>query len=322
MEGSTKLEQEVYEQYKIITNDGIENLLNKVNPMGGRMDKFSIWSTMQLQNIICRDKKMNKEIKLSYDNTVLDYKKGYTPEFVKSVIEQKKLKGMRLFAVLNEDRVESFDFLKDFNFLKFLSIASRDDHDYDFLNFFGGLHEFSVITEGKKIIDLKPLKELRKLVLEWRKNKILGIEHCLNLEYLAAIDFDQVDFSLLEKAPQLKTFRVKTSKIKSVHGLEFVPYLEDLLIANCRSLESVKSISNHKNLRTLHVEACKKIMDFEYLEGLPNLEKILIMDCGDIASLGFLRNFPSLNEFRLIGRSKIIDGDLSPLENIKTVVLP
>ena len=40
MPGSTKLEQEVYEQYLIIKNGGPINLLNTRNPMGGRMDTY------------------------------------------------------------------------------------------------------------------------------------------------------------------------------------------------------------------------------------------------------------------------------------------
>jgi hypothetical protein len=39
MPGSTKLEREVYEQYLIETK-GLDNLINKVNPMGGRRDLY------------------------------------------------------------------------------------------------------------------------------------------------------------------------------------------------------------------------------------------------------------------------------------------
>lgn len=40
MPGSTKLEREVYEQYLIREAGGVDVLINKVNPMGGRMDKY------------------------------------------------------------------------------------------------------------------------------------------------------------------------------------------------------------------------------------------------------------------------------------------
>ena len=40
MAGSTKLEREVYEQYLIREAGGVDALINKVNPMGGRMDKY------------------------------------------------------------------------------------------------------------------------------------------------------------------------------------------------------------------------------------------------------------------------------------------
>ncbi len=40
MPGSTKLEREVYEQFLINKYGGPSNMINKVNPMGGRMDTF------------------------------------------------------------------------------------------------------------------------------------------------------------------------------------------------------------------------------------------------------------------------------------------
>jgi RHS repeat-associated protein len=40
MAGSTKLEREVYEQYLIREAGGVDVLVNKVNPMGGRMDVY------------------------------------------------------------------------------------------------------------------------------------------------------------------------------------------------------------------------------------------------------------------------------------------
>lgn len=40
MPGSSKLEREVYEQY-LIDKHGIDNLINVVNPMGGRREQYN-----------------------------------------------------------------------------------------------------------------------------------------------------------------------------------------------------------------------------------------------------------------------------------------
>ncbi|MFT3750122.1 MAG: hypothetical protein QM768_17525 [Agriterribacter sp.] len=40
MPGSTKLEREVYEQY-LIDKHGLDNLINVVNPMGGRREVYN-----------------------------------------------------------------------------------------------------------------------------------------------------------------------------------------------------------------------------------------------------------------------------------------
>jgi len=265
---------------------------------------------------------MNQNIEVSFDGKILDYRKGYSPAFVKSVINKNNLNGMRVFSVLKEERLESLEFLRDFNFLKSLNITCVDDHDYNFLNVFNELEELIIAMGGKKEIDFKSLTSLKKVVLEWRRNKIHGLEFCSKLEYLALIEFSEKDFSLLNSVPNLKTLRVKTAKIKSTYGLESIPLLEELLLANCSSLEIIKFVGKHKNLKVLHLEMCKKIADFYALGELPELEKFIIKDCGDIPSLDFLKGMPSLKEFRVIGKTKIGDCDLSYVKNINTVVLP
>lgn len=265
---------------------------------------------------------MSQNIEVSFDGKILDYRKGYSPEFVKSVIDKNNLNGMRVFSVLKDERLESLEFLKYFNFLKSLNITCIDDHDYDFLSFFNELEELIIAMGGTKKIDFRGLKSLKKLVLEWRKNRIYGLEFCSKLEYLALIDFSEKDLSLLNSIPNLKTLRVKTAKITSTYGLESIPLLEELLLANCRSLETIQFIGRHKHLKVLHLEACKKIADFYALGELPRLEIFIIKDCGDIPSLDFLKSMPSLKEFRVIGKTKIVDCDLSYVKNINTVVLP
>jgi hypothetical protein len=75
---------------------------------------------------------MNK-IEISPYRNLLVYQKGYTPDFVLETITDKKLKGLRIFAQLKEQRLKSIDFLKEFDFLESLDITSVDDFDFSSL---------------------------------------------------------------------------------------------------------------------------------------------------------------------------------------------
>jgi hypothetical protein len=276
---------------------------------------------MSLLDIVCRNKKM-KEIELSSDGTILEYKKGYTPEFVKLVLDEKNLKGLRVFSVLKENRIDNLDFLTEYNFLTSLIIACISDPDFAFLSSLNELEELSVTVGGTKEINLSSSRKLNKLILEWRKGKIVGMEYCSKLEYLGLVDFKEEDCSIVNKFPLLKTLRIKTSTIRSVSGVESYKFLENMLLASCGRLKSIQAISNHENLKSLWIEDCKKITDFHELKNLPSLEKLLIIDCGEIPSLSFLEEMPSLKELRIVGKTKILDGDFSLTQGIQTVVLP
>ena len=75
---------------------------------------------------------MKKEIEISPNDSLLVFKKGYTPEFVFETIHKKNLNGLRIFAILNEDRLSNINFLSDYSFLKSLDITSVDDYSFDF----------------------------------------------------------------------------------------------------------------------------------------------------------------------------------------------
>jgi hypothetical protein len=321
MVGSTKTEREAYEQYLITKGGGVRNLINEKNPMDGRMDEFNeiIESVITL---IYRGKNMNTSVELSIDDTFLIYKQEYSPAFVKETIEKKHLKGLHIFSILKDQSLPNLDFLKDFSFLRALTICTSKDHDMSFLKSMLNLEYLSIVTTGNSIVDIGSMKSLSWFSIEWRKDKVIGFESCHNLIDLGLIDFTEKDFYLLDKVPQLEALTVKTSNIESTQGLQSCRSLSYLLLANCKKLKSISSISNHVNLKSLWIESCKKITDFHELKNLPSLEKLLIIDCGEIPSLSFLKEMPSLKELRIVGKTRILDGDLSLTQGIQTVVLP
>ena len=106
---------------------------------------------------------MNNEIELSPYGNMLIYKKGYSPDFVKDAIDKNNLEGLRIFDHL--DRLDSLDFLIQFDFLEGLDIDCIYDHDYSFLLNFLNLKTLGIglSTTAKNTIDLSNQKNLTKL---------------------------------------------------------------------------------------------------------------------------------------------------------------
>jgi len=78
---------------------------------------------------------MEKEIEISPYGSLLVFKKGYTLQFVKRVISEKNLRGLRIFSFF-EERLDNLDFLNEYSFLEALDITSINDFDFGFGFFF------------------------------------------------------------------------------------------------------------------------------------------------------------------------------------------
>jgi hypothetical protein len=246
------------------------------------------------------------------------YKKEYTPEIVSKIIEEKKLNGLRVFSVLKNDRLESISFLKDYTFLEQLDITGVTDFEFSFLQELTNLKRLSISIEGKNEIDLSELRNLEYLSIQWR-SKIKGLENCVNLNHLCLIDFKENDLTKIASLSKLKELRIKTSSIQTLNGLNNLKELELVSIGNCKKLASISSIDSLLHLKYLEFNICPKIKIFSSLNNLPNLETLILSDCNKIDSIEFIKKFPLLSSLGLLGNTDIIDSNLLPAKNLKSV---
>jgi Leucine-rich repeat (LRR) protein len=260
---------------------------------------------------------MNREIEIAPYAPLLIYKQGYTLEFVRSIIQERNLEGLRIFAHLKDDRLKDLDFLKEYTFLNRLDIASVDDYDFSFLLLLKGLKRLSINIEGKNRIDLSDQINLENLAIEWRNGKIFGLENCQNLTSLCLINFKEEDFIAIESIIKLKELNIKTASVRTCNGLENLTALENLSLGYCENLKSIHQINGKQNLKSLSIEACSKIEDYESLEDLPNLQNLELIDCKGIKSIGFISRFPSLKKLSLLGNTDILDGDMTPATKVE-----
>lgn len=260
------------------------------------------------------------EIKISPRGNFLMYQKEYTPDFVKKTIRKKNLNGLRIFADLEDQRVYSFEFLKEYDFLEGLEIASRDEDSYAFLKFLTKLKHLNLQNEGTIEIDLSNQINLESLSLQWRKS-IVGMESCQKLKKLALVGYSEENLLPVKSVKNLLKLMVIDSKIKNLEGISGLAMLQHISLVHCKSLTSISELNKLQNLGILEFQTCPKIQDFELLSDLTKLESLQIIDCKIINSIKFMEKLPSLKKLFLSGNTEIEDGDLSPAKNIADVFI-
>jgi hypothetical protein len=258
-----------------------------------------------------------EDIKISQNN-LLVYKSSYNADEVYSVIRNRKLNGLRIFAELKNDRLDDISFLGDYAFLEELDITSANDFDFSFLSRLVNLKKLTINVEGNAELDLSCLSKLEYLSVQWRK-KIKGLDKCIRLSSLGLIEFKEADLAKLTNLKSLIDVRIKTASIETLDGLSELNNLQSLSVGNCKKLVSIRAINELPQLQHLSFDTCPNIKDYDCITSLPVLQSLSLTDCGSIASIKFIESYPLLSKLSLLGNTVITDGDLFPAKRIKSV---
>jgi len=250
---------------------------------------------------------MKLPIEVSEYGNLLMFKREYSTETVRNVIESRKLNGLRIFD--HWDPIESTKFIRDFKFLTRLELAFRYDQDYSFLSDLPQLKHLSIGPSYpmENPINLSHQVNLKYLALQWRKNRIHGLDACVNLEDLCLIEFKDVDLKLIANLTNITRLRIKTGSMKSLEGIEQLKKLEVLELGNCRGLRLISSLNGLPELKSVRIESCRKIVDYSQLEDLPTLSTLQLVNCGPVPAVEFKKKLPNLTNLQLLGNTKIIE---------------
>jgi hypothetical protein len=247
----------------------------------------------------------NRSFEVSEYGNLLMYDRKYSAADVKYMIETNQLNGLRIFDVW--DPLPSLDFLRDFTFLERLEVTCDDDHDYSFLRDLPQLEHLSIGPSFpmENPIDLSHQVNLKYLSIQWRKDRIYGLEACQNLEDLCLVEFKKRDLRLISTLSKIVRLRIKTGSVKSLDGVEGLQELKELEIGNCRSLVSIGHLKGLGKLQSIKIESCHKIKDYGALSDLPLLSSLKLINCGEIPDFDYTNRFPNLLRLELLGRTKL-----------------
>jgi len=103
----------------------------------------------------------------------------------------------------------------------------------------------------------------------------------------------------------------------SLEAIADLSKLEKLELFGFRKLDSLNGIERLTSLRSLTLDGCSLLSDLKPLSELSNLEHLDVSGWKSITTLSPLRSLDKLRAFCFAGeRTKVVDGDLSPLEDL------
>ena len=201
--------------------------------------------------------------------------------------------------------------------LRRLSVLDRSIVDLDPIGRMAGLEKLSVQAAADAVLDLGPLARLRSISGEWSLiGRTLGVT--AELECVSTWMFGDVDMHAFRDHVALKTLTIKDAPyLESLAGLGDLPDLAALTIVGAPRLHEIDEIGElSASLRELKFEECPRIEAIDAVEPLVGLRFLGISESGDIASLAPIGSLSQLETFYAWGTTRILDGDLSPLERL------
>lgn len=157
---------------------------------------------------------------------------------------------------------------------------------------------------------------LRVCGLEWRKGAE-SVFDCSQLESLFLNRLTHSSSRSFVRLINLQRLTLLNAPIEEVEGFSPLSHLTFLRMANLRKLMSLDGISNLIGLEILEIQKCPRIHSLEPMAGLTNLTKLVLTDLGSIENIAVVRGMHNLEILVFPGTTNVLDGDLSPLENLK-----
>lgn len=165
-----------------------------------------------------------------------------------------------------------------------------------------------------EVINLEPLKNLRKLIL-YSCNNVTGIETICGLHTLKLGKYKEKNLLKLSNLTELEALEFVQPKCESFLGIEKLTKLKCLTVFYASKLLSIDNIKFLTNLEYLDFSNCKKIESFEALNYLVNIINVGISQSADLENVKWIEKMPQLQKATIL-MTNVIDGDISLLVKV------
>jgi internalin A len=218
-------------------------------------------------------------------------------------------------------RERDLEFIREDWPLKELLLLDGSIDDLSPIGRLGGTLETLTISEAgpRTTVELGDLPHLRRLAAGWRH-----VEGSLRrgrgekLRDLWVEGYDGSDLTDLGHMGQLEDLELLSPRhLVALRGVENLSSLASLEIARAPKLVDLSAlVAVRETLTALRLETCKTISSLEEVGRLEGLRELWVANCGDIESFEPLRALRGLEVLWAWESTKVLDGDLSPLEDL------
>jgi hypothetical protein len=161
-----------------------------------------------------------------------------------------ELDGVLIDTQFEDQVVDNFNFLKDLPLLKILTICTFQEINFNFLNDLTNLKELNIIMiKYGTILNFTKLNQLLRLNITFDNIECNGLNNLSNLKELEIWSSSDKDFKRFKDLVNLKKITVKTASIKNLEGLENLQKLDEILLANCRSLRDISQLTKLQTIK-------------------------------------------------------------------------
>lgn len=161
-------------------------------------------------------------------------------------------------------------------------------------------------------IDLSEFSQL-ECVFSRTQYNYRNVNKCPSLTALVVQEWYTCDLSDLGST-QISKLKILSGRLTSLKGINKLPGLKYLSVANQRSLKSISDVHNCYKLEFLEIESCNKVA-LSTFPTISHLRSLVIIGRQEIDNCDFFLRFPLLE--KLVLGIKIVDGDISNLRKLK-----
>jgi len=215
-------------------------------------------------------------------------------------------------------KLSNLAFLKDYPEVIGVAVPYAEKIDLGDLSRLRNLRYLSISGSRQKL-DLDIFEKLEELRVEWHPKlhmppKFTSLRKLLLRGYKSKTK----DLSSLPEIPNLTRLELVQGNLERLEGVQRFSRLQSAEFSYMKNLKDISALRNVGAFTDLRFATCKAVEDFSITKSIPNLVALRIIDCGNLSSITFLNEIPKLEEFRFV-KTKIMDGDLSPLLRLKRV---
>ncbi len=221
---------------------------------------------------------------------------------------------------IGKSNIESLNFLFEIPHIKYLYIVG--DIDYSPLYQLKKLKYLGI--SGSNEIYVNKIEGLESFTTAY-PNNAKGIDEAKSLKSLELVGFYSTgnfkNLNILKNLNNIDTLLLGNINITTLEGIENLKNLKVIILEDMKKLETIEHLSFlGSNLKSLRIENCNKIKDFDSIKDLSELVFLCIDRVKLVPNLEFISNLKNLKSF-VSDSSNVIDGNLTPLIYLEHVVI-